>query len=660
MKKILFLCICSFSFSILQAQYNAIPDSLKQDTVMFVDTTAVTVQEFVWFNTKYNAYADKDIRLSLDEYAHLFADYKRKVIEAKRQHLDTVQAFKDEYDAYMQHLANSHLYKDEYEQKLIALEYERLKYDYEVQHIFIRCNAYANPKDTLAAYKEAQAVISDLRAGKDFSELAQSVSDDTFTKNEGGYNGYITALLMPMEYENAVYSSKVGEILGPVKTEHGYFVIKVLDKRPTKGQRRASIIVFYPSDKKSEKDWDSVRTQALQTYEKLENGVSFDSLSMVLNKNAQLQKTKGDIGWFDNSVRYHPTMKEPILYLDSIGAYTEPIKMDYGYVIAQITGIDSLTPFSEYSSIITDIIKKDETRKNWKRQYAFRLFKGNHSVDISYTNFEEFISLVDNSILMNKWNVPKFKKNKPLLKIDDTQYYYSHFAEFLKKNQKSRNFSKKDALVRFRFEQYCEKMLAYHEFMDLLQTDSLKMLSQEYFEGMLMYELMQKEVYKKALTDSVSLYSFYEQNKTNYMNPSSVNISYFTVDEPSQTKRLLRFLQKRPEQYADDSVLVEKVTNRWTQVYSARENFFKGTDSFIDSLEWKEGYIFSKDSITIGYINEVIAPYPKEFTEVKTQLIADYQVWLEQQLIARLQETYPVTVKDDIIERIALYTSSNE
>ncbi|MDA3883485.1 MAG: peptidylprolyl isomerase [Bacteroidales bacterium] len=660
MKKIVVFIVCFFSLSFSYAQYNAVPDSLAQDTVMLVDTTAVRVQEFLWFNTKYNAYADKDIRLSLKDYAQLFADYKRKVIEAKRQQLDTVQAFKDEFDAYMQHIANSHLFKDEYEQKLIALEYERLKSDYEVQHVFVRSNAYANPKDTLKAYQKAQNIIADVRAGKDFSELAQSVSDDTFTKKEGGYNGYITALLMPIEYENAVYSSKVGEILGPIKTEHGYFVIKVLDKRPTKGQRRASIIVFYPSDKKNEKDWDSVRTQAQETYVQLQNGVSFDSLSMVLNKNAQLRKTKGDIGWFDNSVRYHPTMKEPILNLDSIGAYAEPIKMDYGYVIARITGIDSLTPFSEYSSIIADVIKKDETRKDWKRQYAFQLFKGNHSIDISYKNFEEFISLVDNSILMNRWKVPQFKENKPLLKIDDTQYYYSHFAEFLKKNQKSRNFSKKDALVRFRFEQYSEKMLAYQEFMNMLQSDSLKMLSQEYFEGMIMYELMQKEVYKKALTDSAGLYSFYEQNKTKYMNPPSVNLAFFTVDEPSHTKRLVRFLNKRPQQYADDSVLVEKVSNRWTQVSYNTEHFFKGTNSQIDSLQWKEGNMFIKDSVTIGYINEVIAPFPKEFIAVKTQLIADYQVWLEQQLLARLQEIYPVTIKDDIIERITLYTSSNE
>ena len=113
----------------------------------------------------------------------------------------------------------------------------------------MKSDIYSHPNDTLQAYKKAVGYMSELRTGKDFSALASRVSDDTFTKENGGYVGYITSLLMPLEYENAVYNGKVGEIIGPVSTKHGYFIIKILNSRKSLGQRRASIITLYPNER---------------------------------------------------------------------------------------------------------------------------------------------------------------------------------------------------------------------------------------------------------------------------------------------------------------------------------------------------------------------------------------------------------------------------
>src|SRR5690606_40808333 len=124
------------------------------------------------------------------------------------------------------------------EKNFIQLTHERIRTDYEVQHIFVQVDTYAHPNDTLQAYKKALSYISELRAGRDFSTLAKSVSDDTFTKENGGYIGYITALLLPIEYENAVYNARVGQIVGPISTRHGYFIIKILNSRKSLGQRR--------------------------------------------------------------------------------------------------------------------------------------------------------------------------------------------------------------------------------------------------------------------------------------------------------------------------------------------------------------------------------------------------------------------------------------
>src|SRR5690606_37583513 len=162
----------------------------------------------------------------------------------------------------------------------------------------------------------------------------------------GGYIGYITALLLPIEYENAVYNARVGQIVGPISTRHGYVIIKILNSRKSLGQRRASIITLYPNQK-NELEWEKTKINDDSLYNCLISGCNFDSLAQIKNQSIELLKSKGDIGWFDNSINYHYRMKEAIFDLDSIGAITKPIKMSYGYVICKLTGInDSLPSFS--------------------------------------------------------------------------------------------------------------------------------------------------------------------------------------------------------------------------------------------------------------------------------------------------------------------------
>ncbi|MFZ5967918.1 MAG: foldase protein PrsA [Bacillota bacterium] len=82
--------------------------------------------------------------------------------------------------------------------------------------------------------EKAQEVKKKLTEGKDFAELAKEYSLDTGNKDQGGELGYITKGQMVPEFENAVFSMKVGEISDPVKTEFGYHIIKVEDIKQAK------------------------------------------------------------------------------------------------------------------------------------------------------------------------------------------------------------------------------------------------------------------------------------------------------------------------------------------------------------------------------------------------------------------------------------------
>lgn len=80
----------------------------------------------------------------------------------------------------------------------------------------------------------AKEIKKKLDSGEDFAKLAKEYSTDTGTKDKGGELGYFTKGKMVQEFENAAFSLKVGEISDPVKTDYGYHIIKVEDRKEAK------------------------------------------------------------------------------------------------------------------------------------------------------------------------------------------------------------------------------------------------------------------------------------------------------------------------------------------------------------------------------------------------------------------------------------------
>jgi len=80
----------------------------------------------------------------------------------------------------------------------------------------------------------AKKVKKELDNGKDFAELAKKYSTDKSNAATGGELGYFAKGEMAEEFEKAAFSLKIDEVSEPVKTEFGYHIIKVSDKKAAK------------------------------------------------------------------------------------------------------------------------------------------------------------------------------------------------------------------------------------------------------------------------------------------------------------------------------------------------------------------------------------------------------------------------------------------
>lgn len=104
------------------------------------------------------------------------------------------------------------------------------------RHILIRPEENeAGELDWDAALAEANEILAQLRAGADFAVLAAAHSDDG-TADQGGELGFFTRGMMVPEFEEAAFALEEGEISEPVRTQYGYHIIQVLERRRAEGE----------------------------------------------------------------------------------------------------------------------------------------------------------------------------------------------------------------------------------------------------------------------------------------------------------------------------------------------------------------------------------------------------------------------------------------
>lgn len=158
--------------------------------------------------------------------------------EAKKAKIDQTLEYKEALELASKQLTQKlfidKLVKDNVTESKIKEKYQELaklqadKDEYKVRHILVKSE------------EEAKDIKKRLDKGEDFSKLAKEFSLDG-NKDSGGSLDYFSNGQMVQEFENATASLKIGQISTPVKTEFGYHIIKLEDKRKMKAESYESI-----------------------------------------------------------------------------------------------------------------------------------------------------------------------------------------------------------------------------------------------------------------------------------------------------------------------------------------------------------------------------------------------------------------------------------
>lgn len=628
--------------------------------LMTINDKKITKSEFERIFHKNNKDSVVDEK-AINDYLDLFINFKLKVFEAIANGLDTVTTFKQELSSYRKQLTAPYFVDKETEEKLVREAYERKKTRIRTSHILIKLSENASPEDTLAAYNKAIEIRNRILKGEDFSKLANEYSQDDVSKINGGDIGYLTVFTTVLPYENAAYSLKVGEISMPVRSQYGYHIIKVTDRKENPGEVKvAHIMALVPRDA-SEEDVKKAEQKINEAYQKLQQGEDFAKVAMEYSDDKASAKRGGDLPWFGTG-KMVPEF-ESAAFDSKVGEITKPFRTAFGFHIILKKEVRPITTFETERNDLASKVAKDPRAQKSKTVLIEKL-KKEYNYIFNKKALDELINLVDTSLLSGNFKIPdKIKLDKTLFALTDSIYTQKQFAQYLTHYKSKQNNTKTNTFAKELVKQLYttwenDKIIAYEDARLESKYPAFANLLQEYHDGILLFDLTDKMVWSKAIKDTVGLKEFYEKNKNKYMWDTRAEAIWITYENDKCKNALLKAIDNNKKQLNIDEILqsINKkatcLTKKDTKLIS------KGDMPGIDKIAFNEDknlnkkYTVFDDKKLIIYINGMVPPQPKQLNETKGVVTADYQSYLEKQWIDELRKKYVVKVNQDVLKQV--------
>ena len=634
MKKI-FLVFALSSIVFLQAQ--------KDNVLMKINGKPITTEEFNRLYLKNLDLVQDPEQKNIENYKNLFIDYKLELEDAYAQKYDTNPRFKRELKQYRDELAKKYLSDADLMDKLTKEAYERMKTDVHVAHILIQVPMNASPADTLKAYKKIMKVYQLAKKGENFSELAKKYSEDPSAKENGGDLDYINVFHTIYPFETAAYNTPVGKISKPFRTKFGYHIVKVIDKRPARGEVEVAHILTLDNPKINRIKTQDAKTRIDEIYKKLINKEdNFENLAKKFSDDKSSARYGGKLRKF--GIRQMiPAFENQAFALKNPGDFSKPFKSRFGWHIVKLIKKYPVPPYKEIKNDLRRRVARDERSKLSKEKLYKRIQKQFPVKQVTPLN--KIYPLITDKFFNNQWKIPgKEWKKQILFSINkDKNISVYEFFEFLYKRQQKnpKNYIRKKQLINSLFEQFKkEKLMQYYdEHLEDIYPDFAAIVK-EYKEGLLLFNIKSDKVWNKAVKDTLGLEKFYETRKQNYIQPKKYKVILAQVNDKKTAKKLEKDLKKNKdlkkikEKYQDKGLIIKE------KVYLSKDEFVKKHRLETKKVvRYKDGnqYIVLK-------LKEVIESKVPELEKIKGKVINDYQNYLEKEWIKELKAKYPVEI----------------
>jgi peptidyl-prolyl cis-trans isomerase SurA len=642
MRSIVITLLCCLMVMQLQAQSKKKKEKKSKSVIVFtVNKKPVTTDEFTYLYKKNHQNNPDDFsKEKITEYLDLFINFKLKVEEARSRGLDTAASFINEYNSYKEELRKPYLPDSKLTDSLVKLTYNRIKEEIHAAHILINLKPESTPQDTLNAYNKITEIRNKAVAGEDFGNLAAEYSEDPSAKMNKGDLGYFTALQMVYPFETGAYNTPTGQISAIIRTRFGYHILKVMDRRPARGEVEVSHIMVRTGDNK---DNEKAKNTIFEVNDQLQAGVKWEELCKQYSEDPGSKDNGGRLRPFGvGAMASVPAFEAQAFALKNPGDMSDPFQSQYGWHIIRLEKKIPLGTYEEMAPGIKSKVSRDERVQISKQALQVKLRK-EYKLDEKLPVKNRVLTLADTTLKTGSWKIPAYAnaEKEVLFTLDGKSYSPKAFFAYAKKNQRPNTLAP---------EKYLEQL--YNNFIDAsiiqLLEDKLiagnpeyKMLLNEYYEGILLFEIMEKEVWNKATEDSVGQRKYYDNNVSRYQAKERANAQLYSASDKESVTALVDILNSK-----DSAKIAEYISSK--KIKKEVGLYEKEEKPALGKVTWAPG-IYQAENNGLFYlvsIKEILPPGPKSFDDARASVISDYQNYLEKEWLTKLRAKYTVKVNE--------------
>lgn len=623
----------------------------QDESLMTIGGKPVEKDELIYLISKGKDSDPSSTGMSRDEFEenlNQFINYKLKVREAVELGMDESQEFLMEFESYKENLKAPYLIKNSLEEGELRKAYSRMQEVVRASHILFQFPPNASQEDSLIVLRMALKVKDQIENGGDINELALEYSEDPSAKQNKGDLGYFTALQMVQPFEDAAFSLQAGQVSDPVMTNFGYHIIKVLDKRPNPGQVRVShILVRIDADDPNAEDLARRKVADIYTEIQKENTV-WENIVKNYSEDPASSQNGGMLPWFSVGSMI-PEFEMAAFSLTEIGEVSPPVKTKYGYHILRLEDKKPIDSFEDLEESIRSRIMRD-SRSTMIQSQVMAIQKSRYSFDENETSIGNLESELKTftQIQLPGAVAAKGLDNNELFTLQGTTYTMSDLVNFIESEELK--IPVKTSAFDAWYDRFTAAKLNETEEQDILQNNKeYQMLLKEYHDGILMFSLMNQEVWQKGLQDSLGQRSFYQENIQDYQWDERVDAFIVKVLDMNQLNEARAKLR--------GSTLSTELISSFESEFKSNNPLAYQTESGL--LEFNNHPVLSEANLNESYqeievnghlhlivLGDKLPAGPKDFSETRGLVIRDYQEFLEKSLTDRLKEKYPVQINN--------------
>jgi peptidyl-prolyl cis-trans isomerase SurA len=648
MKHLLFGFLLALNFA-AHAQNN------KKEVLFTIDNKPYYTDEFARVYKKNLDLVKDESQKDLNQYLELFVGYKLKINKAYKLGLQNGNQYQNELKSYRAQLAKNYVTDSKVTNELVEEAYNRSLKEINASHILIMVDENAMPADTLKAYKQVMDIRQKALNGEDFGELAVKYSQDPSAKENKGDLGFFTAFRMVYAFESAAFKTPKGKISNPIRTRFGYHLIKVNDVRDNRGEVEVAHIMILTPEKEGEAGVTEAKNTINDISKKLKQGESFETLAKQFSEDKSSSSKGGLLNRFGSGQLSSEEFENVAFSLKNPGDVSEPFQTQFGYHIVKLIAKHPVKTLAEVKPELENKVGKDERSRliaasmNEKLKKKYKIKRD----DKAYAAIQKAVT---DKFYEGSWDVPANTKpfEGKLLTIEDKTFTAIDFLNYLKGQEKAGlSIKPVNRLVDHVYGQYLDQQVnAYYS--DNLEKEfpEFSSVMDEYRDGLLLFDLMEKEIWEKSKTDSVGLQNFYKSRVEQYRWKTRFDATVVSSTKMDVIKAAQKYLkQNKTSDFIKEKLNVKGVVN----VMANAGTFEEGNESLPKGLKPEVGVseiVKEGEYYFVVKVNKVLPARAKTLDEAKGKVINDYQQYLEENWVKDLKNEFTIQVNQDVFERV--------